>query len=49
MDSSVANMERILFFHNIPEKLVGRTEVQLIANEIISVEPNNVVAFEILK
>ena len=48
-NSSVANMERILFFHNIPEKLVGHTETRLIANEIISVEPNNDVALEVLK
>lgn len=49
MNSSVANMERILFFYNIPEKLVGHTEAKLIAEEIISVEPNNVIALEILK
>lgn len=49
MNSSVVNMERILFFHNIPEKLVGHTEARLIANEIISVEPNNAVALEVLK
>mgnify|MGYP004626583659 FL=1 len=49
MNSSVTNMERILFFYNIPEKLVGHTEAKLVAKEIISVEPNNVVALEILK
>ena len=49
INSSVTNMERILFFYNIPEKLVGHTEAKLVAKEIISVEPNNVVALEILK
>ena len=49
MNSSVANMERILFFYNIPEKLVGRTEAELVAKEIISIELNNAAALEILK
>lgn len=49
MNSSVANMERILFFYNIPEKLVGHTEAELMAKEIISIEPNNAAALEILK
>ena len=49
MNSSVTSMERILFFYNILEKLVGHTEAKLVAKEIISVEPNNVVALEILK
>lgn len=49
MNSSVANMERILFFYNIPEKLVGHTEAELMAKEIISIEPNNAAALETLK
>lgn len=49
MNSSVRNMERILFFYNIPEKLVGHSEAKLVAKEIIRVEPTNAVALEILK
>lgn len=49
VDSSVKNMERLLFFHDIPEKLVEDTEAELVTREIIRIEPNNRVANCILK
>lgn len=41
---SVKNLERILFFYNSPEKLVDEEEAQRIAAEILSIEPENIVA-----
>jgi len=49
MNLSIKNMERILFFYNIPEKIVDYTEAVLIAKKILEIEPNNEVAQEILK
>lgn len=49
MKLCITNLERILFFHNIPEKLVEDTEAELVAKKIIEIEPSNVVALEILK
>lgn len=49
LDSSVKNMERLLFFYNIPEKLVEDNEAELVAREIIRIESNNRVANSILK
>ena len=46
---SSKNLERILFFYNIPEKLVKNTEAKLVAKKIIEIEPDNIVALEILK
>ena len=46
---SSKNLERILFFYNIPEKLVENTEAKLVAKKIIEIEPDNIVALEILK
>lgn len=44
IDKSVNNLERIIFFYNIPEKLVGEEEVKIIAKEILALEPDNEVA-----
>lgn len=49
MKLCITNLERILFFHNIPEKLVEDNEAELVAKKIIEIEPNNVVALEILR
>lgn len=44
VNRSVENLERILFFYNIPEKLLDKEEAQLIAEEILKMEPDNEVA-----
>ena len=46
-NKSVENLERILFFYNLPEKLVEKKEAQCIAKEILKVEPDNEIALEI--
>ena len=46
-ERNVKNLERILFFHNIPEKLVCDKEAQDIAKEILATEADNVVALGI--
>ena len=38
---SIENMERILFFYDIPEKLVDKKEAEIIAKEILKIEPDN--------
>ncbi len=47
LEKSIKNLERILFFYNIPEKLVDEEEAKYIANEILKEEPNNEVALGI--
>ena len=47
-EKSIANQERILFFYNIPEKLICADEAKDIANEILKIDPQNVVALNIL-
>ena len=47
IERNVINLERILFFYNIPEKLVHKEEAWYIANEILKIEPNNEVAIKI--
>ncbi len=37
----IKNLERILFFYHIPEKLVSTEEAKKIAEEILKVEPTN--------
>ena len=49
VDFSVETLERLIFFHNIPEKLVDDKEAELVAREIIKIEPDNCVANCILK
>lgn len=44
IEKTIENLERILFFYNIPEKLVDKEEAQCIAQEILKLEPNNEVA-----
>lgn len=45
-DRNVENLERILFFYNIPEKLIDDVEAYRIAEEILSMEPDNKVALQ---
>ena len=47
-EKSIANQERILFFYNLPEKLICADEAKDIANEILKIDPQNVVALNIL-
>lgn len=44
IEKSIKNLERIIFFYNIPERLVDEEEVKGIVKEILVVEPNNKVA-----
>ena len=48
IEKNVRNLERILFFYHIPEKLVDQEEAKYIAKKIIKEEPDNEVALEIL-
>lgn len=41
---SIKNLERILFFYDIPEKLINQEEAKSIAEEILRMEPSNEVA-----
>lgn len=47
IEKNVTNLERIIFFYNIPEKLVDEEEAKCIAREILKVEPDNEVALGI--
>lgn len=47
IDKTVKNLERVIFFYHIPEKLVDKAEAQFIAQEILKVEPDNEVALGI--
>lgn len=46
-DKNIKNLERMLFFYNIPEKLVDEGEAEFIVGEILKIEPNNQVALEV--
>lgn len=47
IERSIGNLELILFFYNIPEKLVDKKEALLIAEELLKLEPDNKIAIEI--
>lgn len=47
IDRDVENLERILFFYSIPEKLVEHAEAYRIAEEILAIDTSNVVALQI--
>lgn len=47
-ERNVKNLERILFFYNIPEKLIDDGEAKRIAEEILQKDANNRVAQDIL-
>lgn len=44
---NIENLERMLFFYKIPEKLISMEEAFSIAEEILDIEPNNKAALEI--
>lgn len=44
---SVEALERILFFYNMPERLVELEEAKHIAKEILKLEPNNEIALKL--
>lgn len=44
IERTIENLERILFFYNIPERLVDKEEALCVAQEILKVEPENEVA-----
>ena len=44
---NIENLERILFFYHIPEKLVGIEEAKKIAEEILKIEPTNKLVLEL--
>lgn len=46
-DKTVDNLERLLFFHNIPEKLICDEEAKLIAKELLNMDADNKVALAI--
>lgn len=48
VNRSVENLERLLFFYDIPEKLVPIEEAKMIAEEILMKEPNNKVALSVI-
>lgn len=44
IEKNVRNLERIIFFYNMPEKLVDEEEIKYISKEILKEEPDNEVA-----
>ena len=44
IEKNLRNLERIIFFYNIPEKLVDEEEAKYISNEILKEQPDNEVA-----
>lgn len=44
IEKNIRNLERIIFFYNIPEKLVSEEEAKYISKEILREEPDNEVA-----
>lgn len=47
LEYSVKNLELILFFYDIPEKLVKRSEALSISKEILNMESDNKIALRI--
>lgn len=47
INRSIENLERILFFYDVPEKLVEKEEAYNIASEILKIAPHNKVATKI--
>lgn len=48
LEYNVMNLEMILFFYNIPDKLIKKSEAVSIANELLNIEADNKVALRIL-
>lgn len=47
MEKSVDNLEKLLFFYNIPESLLEEDEARYIARQILKLDPDNEVALAI--
>ena len=47
INRTAENLERILFFYNIPEKLIDEGEACYLAQELLNIEPDNKVALQI--
>jgi len=48
IDRNVENLERLLFFYNVPEKLIDEDEARSIAEELLTIAPDNKVALQII-
>lgn len=46
IDRNAENLERILFFYNIPERLVDKKEACCLAEELLAIEPDSKVALQ---
>ena len=46
---SIQNLEMLLFFHNIPEKLINQDEAFEIANHILKLDSSNQLALQIIR
>lgn len=46
IDKTAENLEKIVFFYNIPEKLITKDEALMTVEEILKIDPNNKVALE---
>ncbi len=46
---NVENMDRMLFFYNLPDELISYKEAENIANEILKLDPDNEIAISVLK
>ena len=49
LDRSEENLTQLLFFNEIPEKLLSNTEALKIAKEVLSMNPDNTVAKDVIK
>lgn len=47
INRNAENLERLLFFYNIPEKLIDQKEAYCLAEELLCIEPDNKVALQI--
>jgi len=48
IDRNVENLERLLFFYNVPENLIDEDEARSIAEELLTIAPDNKVALQII-
>lgn len=47
INRNAENLEKLLFFYNIPEKLIEKEEAYFLAEELLNIEPDNKVALQI--
>lgn len=47
INRTAENLERVLFFYNIPEKLIDEREACCLVQELLNIEPDNKVALQI--